>query len=1272
MSQVDIKMLIQKELSGDNEMLQDHLPGSFRDDIPGLLQNETSRYRQDGFNGFIPDDLTFSDRFKTYNDEPVMLKSSQEDFGDTPDWFWVKQFGGTSADIGRAITSDAMGNIYAAGTFSGIMIIGEDTLESTGTEDMVIMKLSQTCYPLWFTHVPAPEGEFITPESILLDNAGNIIVTGYFHASSITIGGTVLTRTGEQDIFITKLNNSGNITWAKSYGESERVFSQSKVRADASNNYYLICSQGYFHTAIVKYSASGQLLLNLPKTNCKYSDIEIYNTSIYLTGSIEGYAEFGSTILMPNRRALFLGKCDLDGNFLWAITTTYPMGYGASGAFDIAIDNNENIYLTGYLVQAVWGNDTIEDYIPAFISKVSPAGQIAWTKYSDMDGFTFHEFRKLFADNQNNIYIYGYTGDTITYEGKEIFPPYFILKCNSDGLGLQSVTLDFNPLYIDRYGADKTISAGTDSYGNLIVSRYNSSAIKEYSTNFKSNSGSGSISGMETDENTCLYSYGGLNGNVEIFGNNLQNFNGIFVCKHNSRGDLLWIRFIKGAGFQSGNAFILNRDQDCLFLFGYINDTVEIGAEKLIPSDGNQFLAKCSSEGVFEWALPIKNESWQTPSLSTDNLGNAILSGCYGSGLTIGDTTLAGPGDYNINAYVAKFDVNGVFKWIITITNAHNDARIGINSTDENNMIYFTGEFLPGDINFNGNIINTEGESEGNILFAKLNPDGIPLWIRTLGNGNFRNNAHLKGLVTDAEGYSYIHGRFNDSVYFDDILLTKPYNIPDGPTYNYNYFILRVNPDSYPVWAKSVYNRQYLIFPNEIGLDDAGSIYMMGSFRDTLIFGNDYTLPNIGYSDMFIVKYYSDGELAWIKSIETTTDQNEFRSLAVYDSMSLYAGGYFNNEAFFDPFTLNSPGQANGFIALLNKEKLNCMDVTGSCSDYICTGKNDGYIDITITGGIPPYTYEWSNGAVSEDLENLTPGEYTVTVIDSRLCIVKETFVLDSARIYQGSELCMVSVNNNNKIILVWEKAYDKHIASYRLYREKTKDNYVQIAEVPFENLSVYVDEGSAPDEYSHFYKIKAVDVCGDSSEFSPHHKSIHLWSALGVSGEVTLTWDEYEGFDYDQYIIYRGSSLDALNEIKRISSSSKSWTDPSPPVGQVFYRVRVVKEVSCFPTSNKAEEYGSTVSNYDEETIELIEPASGQSITIFPNPFKDKTRITFSNPDHSPYQTVITDLAGKVVRTESGITTGEFELERGNLPAGIYLVEIRGERICRGKVVVQ
>ncbi len=59
-----------------------------------------------------------------------------------------------------------------------------------------------------------------------------------------------------------------------------------------------------------------------------------------------------------------------------------------------------------------------------------------------------------------------------------------------------------------------------------------------------------------------------------------------------------------------------------------------------------------------------------------------------------------------------------------------------------------------------------------------------------------------------------------------------------------------------------------------------------------------------------------------------------------------------------------------------------------------CYGLSDGHIHISVHGGTPPYTYQWSNGAVTEDLDDIPAGTYTVTVTDYHDCSVVDSFTV--------------------------------------------------------------------------------------------------------------------------------------------------------------------------------------------------------------------------------------------------------------------------------------
>ncbi|RCL67301.1 MAG: PKD domain-containing protein [Cryomorphaceae bacterium] len=74
--------------------------------------------------------------------------------------------------------------------------------------------------------------------------------------------------------------------------------------------------------------------------------------------------------------------------------------------------------------------------------------------------------------------------------------------------------------------------------------------------------------------------------------------------------------------------------------------------------------------------------------------------------------------------------------------------------------------------------------------------------------------------------------------------------------------------------------------------------------------------------------------------------------------------------------------------------------IDGTKTDISCFGDDDGIIDLTISGGTPAYTIAWTKtgdgsfNASSEDLTGLAPGEYNVTVTDSKNCSQSTSFTI--------------------------------------------------------------------------------------------------------------------------------------------------------------------------------------------------------------------------------------------------------------------------------------
>jgi hypothetical protein len=60
------------------------------------------------------------------------------------------------------------------------------------------------------------------------------------------------------------------------------------------------------------------------------------------------------------------------------------------------------------------------------------------------------------------------------------------------------------------------------------------------------------------------------------------------------------------------------------------------------------------------------------------------------------------------------------------------------------------------------------------------------------------------------------------------------------------------------------------------------------------------------------------------------------------------------------------------------------------------TTSNSGQIDATITGGTSPYSYSWSNGSTTQDLTDLSPGTYTLTITDANDCVTSASYTVEN------------------------------------------------------------------------------------------------------------------------------------------------------------------------------------------------------------------------------------------------------------------------------------
>ncbi|WP_444542647.1 HYR-like domain-containing protein, partial [Flavobacterium orientale] len=80
----------------------------------------------------------------------------------------------------------------------------------------------------------------------------------------------------------------------------------------------------------------------------------------------------------------------------------------------------------------------------------------------------------------------------------------------------------------------------------------------------------------------------------------------------------------------------------------------------------------------------------------------------------------------------------------------------------------------------------------------------------------------------------------------------------------------------------------------------------------------------------------------------------------------------------------DSQNLTSSFVVVINSP--NELQITGDVNSPGCSGGQTGSINLNVSGGTAPYTYLWSNGATTQNVSNLAPGNYSVVVKDSFGC----------------------------------------------------------------------------------------------------------------------------------------------------------------------------------------------------------------------------------------------------------------------------------------------
>ena len=154
---------------------------------------------------------------------------------------WAKGFGGTGFDGGQGIATDRLGNAYLTGLFANSNVaFGTFSLTSQSI-DVLAVKLNNTDGSVaWAKNFGGTSAD--AGYAISVDGSGNAYLTGAFFSATATFGNTILTKSGDlkfTDGFSVKLNSvDGSTAWARSFGGASSDFGYG-IAADRIGNVYV-------------------------------------------------------------------------------------------------------------------------------------------------------------------------------------------------------------------------------------------------------------------------------------------------------------------------------------------------------------------------------------------------------------------------------------------------------------------------------------------------------------------------------------------------------------------------------------------------------------------------------------------------------------------------------------------------------------------------------------------------------------------------------------------------------------------------------------------------------------------------------------------------------------------------------------------------------------------------------------------------------------------------------------------------------------------------
>jgi hypothetical protein len=361
---------------------------------------------------------------------------------------------------------------------------------------------------------------------------------------------------------------------------------------------------------------------------------------------------------------------------------------------------------------------------------------------------------------------------------------------------------------------------------------------------------------------------------------------------------------------------------------GYFYNTVDFDpstatTNKVAVGFADNYIAKYTSSGMLIWATSFGSTGIDIPhSVVTDNNNNIILTGYFSNTCDFDPSTSVTSRTSNggRDAYIAKYDANGIFQWVVTYGADSLDDAFNLD-VDVIGNIYWTG-VIEGNVTIGSSTFTTQAED---VVFGKISAAGVIQWVKVVGGTGTDEGS---GIIVDNNGDVIHTGYFQSAVDFDpNVGITNLTSSGGFDTYFGKY-----DSSGNLIWMKKIGGAGADIgAPGGITIDNLNNIYIAGNAGANC----DYdpgagTVTHImnGTTDWFVAKYDNSGNHLLSFTVGGT-GQDQAHRLITDNRQNIFVTGWFRTLANFNP---------NGTALIL----------TGNCTG----GGHDGYIAKYNSNGI--------------------------------------------------------------------------------------------------------------------------------------------------------------------------------------------------------------------------------------------------------------------------------------------------------------------------------